>query len=200
MICRCDVLSFNMSKSQKKIVKKLNKFVNTGELNKNTNENDCSHDTYYHNAELLVARQPPKMSLDNVEDCIGDERIPSTSTAMETCKTRESIEVIKNESLANLREAQIDKRGKPSVKKGLGADPSKVPCKKAKFLRLERKQKKLEGKGLTLDKTKVINRAKDLENLLNEINVNSIHKLKVFSFQILYETIIITIINKCTGC
>lgn len=66
-----------------------------------------------------------------------------------------------------------------SFKKGIGADPSKVPCKKAKLLRMEHKQKKLQEKGVSAEKPKANNAGKDLEQLLKEISDNPLHKLKV---------------------
>lgn len=61
----------------------------------------------------------------------------------------------------------------------MGMDPNKPPCKKAKLLRLERKQQKLLEKGITLEKTTNANDAKSLEQFLNEIPSNSKHKLTV---------------------
>lgn len=67
---------------------------------------------------------------------------------------------------------------------GVGADPSKPPCKKAKLLRLERKSQKLLKKGEDVSATsnRPNNQQKSLNQFLEEIPTTSKHKLKVSLF------------------
>lgn len=66
-------------------------------------------------------------------------------------------------------------------KSGIGADPNKPPCKKARLLRLERKQEKLLKRGLSLETFNSKNEPKTLEEFLNQTNSNSKHKFRVSS-------------------
>lgn len=180
---RCDALNFHMSKSHKKIVKKFNKFVKTGEFNKNVIASDNNQDMLSQNEELFMAKPPPKFCLNDLQNCIENDRIPSTS-ATETKTVKSTNAILADVSVDSLKEHhQVEKREKSPIKKGLGADLSKVPCKKARFLRLERKQKKLAAKGINLDQQKIINQVKDLEGLFNEISDDSLHKFQVFQLK-----------------
>lgn len=69
--------------------------------------------------------------------------------------------------------------------RSLEADPSRIPCKKAKLLRIERKQNKLLAQGKTREEVEAIfrtnkqqNEAKSLEDLFDEIQ-NGTSRLKV---------------------
>lgn len=63
-------------------------------------------------------------------------------------------------------------------KKGQGPDPTKPPCKKAKLLRLERKQEKLLKRGMSLEKIEQP-QTKTLKQFLNDIPNDAKHKLTV---------------------
>lgn len=63
----------------------------------------------------------------------------------------------------------------------VGADPNKPPCKKAKVLRLEKKQQKMLQRGMNLETLAAKNTTKSLDDFLNEISENSKHKLKVLT-------------------
>lgn len=64
-------------------------------------------------------------------------------------------------------------------KKGDGADPTKPPCKKAKLLRLERKQEKLLKRGMSLEKLNTEPQTKTLKQFLEDIPKDAKHKLTV---------------------
>lgn len=171
-----------MSKSQKKIVKKFNKFINTGEINKNLPTNDNTDASESNSDELFMVKERPKKTGLQLESC--ENFIPSASTSTITNSSNVDKQTTKKPE-PNSRSVSSVLNDKPTTcKKGLGPDPLKVPCKKAKLLRLERKQKKLEEKGLALEIPKT-NISKDLEQLLNEITENSTHKIKV-SLSLIY--------------
>lgn len=67
-------------------------------------------------------------------------------------------------------------------KKGEGADPNRPPCKKAKLLRLERKQQKLLKRGMSLEKIDTAPQAKTLSQFLSDIPKDAKHKLTVSLF------------------
>lgn len=77
------------------------------------------------------------------------------------------------------RENTVTVKSSNNVRQGTGADPNKPPCKKAKLLRLEKKQQKLLQRGMSLEKLNVDPQQKTLEQFLNEISENSKHKLRV---------------------
>ena len=67
-----------------------------------------------------------------------------------------------------------------------GPDPMKPPCKKAKLLRKERREAKLQSKGLEIlneaSKSRLKNAEKSLEDFLNEpLPENAAHKLEVYN-------------------
>lgn len=87
---------------------------------------------------------------------------------------------------SNIKKNSSDNKGvrvlnKNNYSQGVGADPSKPPCKKAKLLRLERKSQKLLKKGEDISTTsnRPSNQQKSLNQFLEEIPTTSKHKLKV---------------------
>lgn len=85
---------------------------------------------------------------------------------------------IKNNSSDSKRDRMLNKN---NYNQGVGADPSKPPCKKAKLLRLERKSQKLLKKGEDISTTfnRPSDQQKSLNQFLEEIPTTSKHKLKV---------------------
>lgn len=61
---RCEALNFQLSKSQKKVIKKFNKYLKDGILNKNTTQQEHSGD----NISELVHHQVPQHVLDKLEN------------------------------------------------------------------------------------------------------------------------------------
>lgn len=69
-----------------------------------------------------------------------------------------------------------------TCKAGLGADPNRPLCKKAKLLRIEKKQQKMIQRGMSLGKLSTKNTAKSLDDFLNEVSENPKHQLKVSAY------------------
>ena len=132
----CDVLNFKPSKSEKKIIKRFNKFILDG--NREKMDIDCS------------LPGPSNINLN------------STTDSSEKSKTEMSVK---------------------KVNPGLGADLSKPKCKKAKLIRLEKKNEKLKRDGTNDEKSNVkmqqTNKEKSLEDLLDEMPENGVHKFHV---------------------
>ncbi|XP_042192675.1 arginyl-tRNA--protein transferase 1 isoform X1 [Callorhinchus milii] len=143
---RCHPLDYKLSKSGKKVLKKMTKFLSKGEIPKGDAEPMDSH----------------------CEDAgSGDLSVPCTSEVtvnIETPLKTVSLEEGKQESLDKVEtEPQSDAARKGELcqihppteakdsisspktvpKPGQGADPSKPPCRKAKEVRRERKLQKL---------------------------------------------------------
>lgn len=75
----------------------------------------------------------------------------------------------------------------PTCKAGLGADPNRPLCKKAKLLRIEKKQQKMLQCGMSLEKPCTNNPAKSLDDFLNEVSEKPKHQLKVSGYCSLKE-------------
>lgn len=88
---------------------------------------------------------------------------------------------IKNSSTDNKEVRMLNKN---QYNRGVGADPNKPPCKKAKLLRLERKSQKLlkKGEDISAISSRTSNQQKSLSQFLEEISTTSKHKLKVSLF------------------
>jgi arginine-tRNA-protein transferase len=81
---------------------------------------------------------------------------------------------------SEVRNAPAAKSSVETPKTGVGADPNKPPCKKAKVLRMERKKEKLLKRGMSLEKINVkSNEQKTVEEFLNDVSQDNQHKLKV---------------------
>ncbi|XP_968074.1 arginyl-tRNA--protein transferase 1 isoform X1 [Tribolium castaneum] len=160
---KCDALNFQLSKSQKKVIKKFNKFLKDGVLNKNTNPQECQD-----NISEFVHREVPTHVLDK-------EVVINSDLNCE--KDEQDSSQVAAPSVSQVQEAVPSTSSMP--KSGLGADPTKPPCKKAKILRLERKKEKLQKKGIVFEKKPATNEQKTLEEFLNDTAPDSKHKIKL---------------------
>lgn len=177
---KCDAINFKLSKTHKKILKRMNRFLKDGskssegdqggdrteQTGNGTNERDCSeggHEMFMTpNTDKTPATLCPMDQITEM-DCVDGP--------VQSCITNIS------ESPKHPRESKTQSDSKP------GPDPSKPLCKKAKELRLERKKAKLAEKGITLPSpvtTSVkANQEKTLEQFLAEEPLEPKHKLKV---------------------
>lgn len=87
-------------------------------------------------------------------------------------------------------------------KKGEGPDPNKPPSKKAKLLRMERKQEKLLKRGMSLEKLNTEPQTKTLGQFLNDIPKEVKHKLTVSDFItfLLYANKIVILLSRRDWC
>ncbi|XP_068755568.1 arginyl-tRNA--protein transferase 1-like isoform X2 [Montipora capricornis] len=150
---KCDAGAFNPSKSQKKVLKKMTKFLTVAESGQSSSQDkggvslESQDDGRTHFVEPLPGRVPSeshkirKTSTDKQqqENNFFDEsklevlQLPKVSPVPTFSKKRNSDQGdLKTES----------KKGKTPAP-GVGPDSSKPPCQKAKVLRLQRKRQKL---------------------------------------------------------
>lgn len=154
---KCDSSNFNMTKSQKKVMKRMNAFLKDGTKKKGTNS---SHRMIEESISENIDSKKPKedIKIENIE-------IESQSDELRTA----SVKNEKPESSKKSDEEVI------KVKKEL------KPMK-AKAMRIERLKQKLESKGLTLKdakQRKVKNAKKSIEDFLKDEPKNGKHKLEV---------------------
>ena len=130
---KCDATSFQMSKSQKTVMKKVNRYLE-----------------------------------------LGSTKLPETLSA-----SKQPTEVIEDSSVKPVK----------TVKPGVGQDPDKPPCRKAKEVRRERKMEKLKSQesqssaGATAKPPQKESTAqvlkKSVEDFLPDLAKNKAHKLEV---------------------
>uniref|UniRef100_A0A7N8Y6D1 Arginyl-tRNA--protein transferase 1 n=1 Tax=Mastacembelus armatus TaxID=205130 RepID=A0A7N8Y6D1_9TELE len=150
---RCHALKFQPSKSHKKILKKMSKFISKGELPKGQDH------------ELTVA------AITDVQKEVADNLPASSDTS--------------RKGPASVLDG---KTTDPAPKPGMGADPSRPPCRKAKDLRKERRLQKGQtrqhaGVSSTVSPNPPTptqnNQPKTLEDFINESLPDNCHCLEV---------------------
>ncbi|XP_027315862.3 arginyl-tRNA--protein transferase 1 isoform X5 [Anas platyrhynchos] len=152
---RCQALRFQTSKSHKKVLKKMLKFISKGDVSKVVSEEEPmdSHiedvvpsDFAYKSESQVSQTELTPLNEDHAEGVENDDK--------DKVETKEEVNVKKVES--GSLQIPVDKDaagpGEPShsskavhapPKPGKGADLSKPPCRKAKDIRKERKLQKL---------------------------------------------------------
>lgn len=177
---RCRSQVFKATKSQKKVLKRFNKFLlgqdKQNAYNVERKMSTCSNDsetiderfvesneTFLHNT-----KQHDNIDINNIKYIDSDEGHRGDSLKGDT-----SLPV----NMTN----QFENKGQHSKIKEVGADPTKAPCKKAKQIRLERRMKKLKEKGIDITSlnTKNKNKEKELEHFINELPDDVKHKLEI---------------------
>ncbi|KAI5642164.1 arginyl-tRNA--protein transferase 1 [Phthorimaea operculella] len=176
---RCRVQEFKASKSQKKVLKRFNRFLSgdttaSGDSDRKMSTSSSLGDLHGECGEGMgeqfveTTKQHQDIDVAGTVQCENDEvnlkgegegdpaGRPDSTTKMEVLT-------------ADLKQ-QVTEKQKES-KKVAGPDPSKGPCQKAKQLRKERKLEKLKEKGIdisTLNHTNK-NKEKQLEDFINEL-------------------------------
>ncbi|XP_077285005.1 arginyltransferase 1 isoform X3 [Arctopsyche grandis] len=144
---RCDAENIKLSKSQKKILNKFNKFLN---------------------------HEQPQDSIE--DDCANESPSKSQSNLPKLAKN----EMKKDTSSTDINEGNEESR--TGTKKGIGADPNRAPCKKAKLIRLEKKQAKIKSKDTAKVESGSIksqNYEKQFEDYLTELPEDIRNRLQI---------------------
>ncbi|XP_024916945.1 arginyl-tRNA--protein transferase 1 isoform X3 [Cynoglossus semilaevis] len=184
---RCHALKFQPSKSHKKVLKKMNKFISKGELP--TGENDEPMDSVCDNAG---PREPSKASQAEMKCAT------VTDIEQEVVECSSVTDVQKEETDATAAgtsgEAEVSVSGGRTTtsapKPGMGADPSRPLCRKAKDLRKERRFQKEQMRQQTNEVSFTVSAAssapcqnsqpKTLEDFISEsLPDNTSHSLEV---------------------
>ncbi|KNC32187.1 Arginyl-tRNA--protein transferase 1 [Lucilia cuprina] len=184
---KCDALEFKLSKSHKKVLKRMNRFLRDGKRDKNE--------------ELQTTNNTDKEAKDNDNEDVGDDaggggireevqgpNVPLKDINLELfAKANGEHNNVKD----NYKEKEIsqakdikdktetNEESSSGSKKSLeGVNP---PCKKAKQMRLERKLAKNAAKGLATDLPLKTPRDKEktLKDLINDNKPDDKHKLKI---------------------
>ncbi|XP_071605725.1 arginyl-tRNA--protein transferase 1 isoform X4 [Heliangelus exortis] len=161
---RCQALHFQTSKSQKKVLKKMLKFLSKGDLSKAASEEEPmdSHiedavvcDFAYKSESCVSQSELTPLSVDHTE------RVENEDKDSKEIKEEVKEQEVESESRQICADRDTPVPGESShsskivralPKPGKGADQSKPPCRKAKDIRKERKlQKLLQKQPCTLE-------------------------------------------------
>ncbi|KAB5582004.1 hypothetical protein PHYPO_G00182180 [Pangasianodon hypophthalmus] len=137
---RCHALNFHPSKTHKKILKKMTKFLSKGEVPAGQRDADCDGermDSMFEEGGEVPPVDPVKIQHSQVERPI----IPSRPEKDNDSKPSTS-ETPREETVSSA----AGKSPRLMPKPGVGADPSKPPCRKAKDIRKERRLQKEQQK------------------------------------------------------
>ncbi|XP_051503846.1 arginyl-tRNA--protein transferase 1-like isoform X4 [Myxocyprinus asiaticus] len=134
---RCHALNFHPSKTHKKTLKRMNKFLSTGEMP--VEQNDGGQGEPMDSVHEEGVRPPPQdpLKIDHT-----DEEDIATSPDTEA-DTRSTTSTTPREDAAPVPE---DKTSNVAPKPGKGADPNRPLCRKAKDIRKERRLQKEQQK------------------------------------------------------
>eukprot|EP00076_Gallus_gallus_P022711 XP_015144166.1 arginyl-tRNA--protein transferase 1 isoform X1 [Gallus gallus] len=161
---RCQALRFQTSKSHKKVLKKMLKFISKGDISKAVSEEepmdshieDAVSCSFVHRSESHVSEAELTPLNEDHADVVENED-------EDKGETKEEVNVKKAElgslQICGDKDAAVPGEPSPSTKTvhappkpGKGADLSKPPCRKAKDIRKERKlQKLLQNQRCTLE-------------------------------------------------
>ncbi|XP_035740076.1 arginyl-tRNA--protein transferase 1-like isoform X3 [Vespa mandarinia] len=180
---KCEALNFKISKSQKKILKRMTKFLRN-ELKKDeimdTNDErqditDINFEQIPNKHAILAQKNISKLnvsSIDNEPNEILNPKVLNYSKNF--CNLKNELHSDSSASIQNPEENISVALETSTIQEGNNS--SSIPCKKAKFLRIERKQKKLLAQGKSLKEietafkeSKQQNYVKTLEELFDEI-------------------------------
>lgn len=103
---RCDAVNFLLSKSQKKVIKKFNKFLRDGELNSKDNSSE-SHIIEESESCIIVPREMPKINLDTVKSDIS-ECMDINTVSLEGASN--SVNCEKSEEISHKKDEKIQEK------------------------------------------------------------------------------------------
>ncbi|CAK9828360.1 Arginyl-tRNA--protein transferase 1 [Anthophora retusa] len=185
---RCEALQFKISKSQKKVLKRMAKFL------RNELQEDDKMDTHegdYHESigiEKMSGHRNHVLKADeNISDMkvkfIDDEvnaRLQPNTTEKGMKSSDSDIKQTSSESIPVVSSHSDNSHGTSQSLQSVEMNPVQKPCIKAKLLRKQRKQNKLLAQGKPQEeidamfkKNKQENHAKSLEELFDEIYENN---------------------------
>ncbi|XP_031244382.1 arginyl-tRNA--protein transferase 1 isoform X2 [Mastomys coucha] len=197
---RCHPLQFQPSKSHKKVLKKMLKFLAKGEISKGNCEDEPMDSTMEDAVDgdfALMNKLDIKCDLKTLSSDLKGSIESEEKEKEKTLKKEESKELIHPQAIEEkLASGEPSQSIKVHIgpKPGKGADLSKPPCRKAKEMRKERKRLKLmqqnsagafegfqaQGQPVCLLPKAKSNQPKSLEDLIFEsLPENSSHKLEV---------------------
>ncbi|PNF20433.1 Arginyl-tRNA--protein transferase 1 [Cryptotermes secundus] len=206
---RCAALDFKISKSQKKVIKRLNRFLSHGDT-KAGDDSKSAGESFstleysdfsgvmdipdLHQKVLRAEKNFENTKIVSVDPSLS-RRLENRHDGEETTWAREE-DCCKMDSLtgdtvmvpAAPMEGAVAGEVRKTCRPGVGPDANRPPCKKAKLVRLERKRQKILNQGYNQEAADAMlkqrgpqqQEGKSLENLLNEqLPANPAHRLEL---------------------
>ncbi|XP_065152234.1 arginyl-tRNA--protein transferase 1 isoform X5 [Paramisgurnus dabryanus] len=175
---RCHALNFHPSKTHKKTLKRMNKFLSKGEMPEEQHDGDNEGepmDSVHEEGIRPPPQDPLKIDHTDVND-ITSNPDPDTKSASPSTLRKDSTPT------------PSEKPSHVAPKSGKGADPNRPPCRKAKDIRKERRlqkeqQKQSEGASTSLNPAPMESTStqpKSLEEFISEsLPTDPLHRLEV---------------------
>ncbi|CAH2043609.1 unnamed protein product, partial [Iphiclides podalirius] len=177
---RCRALEYKASKSQKKILKRVNKFLlgetqqceNDGDRKMTMSSGQVSDNSEEGNEQFVEPKRDPQNI--NIQDVAVSQEDPSSISIVKRDVKGTSL----NRSIYNAVPASSNVA---PPQKDMGMDITKAPCKKAKLLRHEKRLQKLKEKGVDISVLINTNKnnEKQIEDIINELPEIVKHKLEI---------------------
>ncbi|KAK9301253.1 hypothetical protein QLX08_006330 [Tetragonisca angustula] len=191
---KCEALQFKISKSQKKILKRMTKFLRNelhcddtmdtyeGDYRDNTDIEELpTHSKHFLNADKDISGTDVKF----IDDEINARLHPSVSDKKKK-KYDTEIKKSNSESIPIPSSHNNDSHGTSQSLQSIEMNPTRAPCMKAKLLRKQRKQHKLMIQGKTQEEIETIfkenkqeNQAKSIEQLFDEMYKGNNRRLEL---------------------
>ncbi|KAK9301252.1 hypothetical protein QLX08_006330 [Tetragonisca angustula] len=191
---KCEALQFKISKSQKKILKRMTKFLRNelhcddtmdtyeGDYRDNTDIEELpTHSKHFLNADKDISGTDVKF----IDDEINARLHPSVSDKKKK-KYDTEIKKSNSESIPIPSSHNNDSHGTSQSLQSIEMNPTRAPCMKAKLLRKQRKQHKLMIQGKTQEEIETIfkenkqeNQAKSIEQLFDEMYKGNNRRLEM---------------------
>ncbi|XP_074502757.1 arginyl-tRNA--protein transferase 1 isoform X2 [Sebastes fasciatus] len=166
---RCHATKFQPSKSHKKIMKKVSKFMSKGELPKGQDDGEPMDSV----CDEAGPREPSKVKCATITDI--QKELPECPAITEAQKEVADVAPTDSETSRKDPASVADERTIATAPKpGMGADPGRPPCRKAKDLRKERRLQKeqirqhADGVSPTPPTPAQTKQPKPLEDFINE--------------------------------
>ncbi|XP_022208061.2 arginyl-tRNA--protein transferase 1 isoform X2 [Nilaparvata lugens] len=197
---KCSLPDFSTTKSQKKLLKRVHKFLcdGTSKFNKHDSDSsDMESEPAFNNvndipdlkekAEKAAANADKAVVKKSLYDMEGDGDNNAGNSGIDEKMSNETKPCDDNtdKEVSIQQNSPVTTESEKIVKQGQGADTDKPSCKKAKFLRLERKKQKLSKQGMSAEdiesslKKKDTNSGKTIEEFINApVPENPAHRLE----------------------
>ncbi|XP_010773045.1 arginyl-tRNA--protein transferase 1 [Notothenia coriiceps] len=187
---RCHATKFQPSKSHKKVLKKISKFISKGEMPKDQDNGEPMDAV----CDQAGPREPSKACHSDVKcAAIKDiqKELPEcpaiTEGQKEVVDAAPAAPAVSETSRKDRASVSDDRKTATATKPGIGADPARPPCRKAKDLRKERRLQKNQIRQNVDGVPSIVSpppptaaQTKPLEDFINEsLPDNSSHCLEV---------------------
>ncbi|XP_058241775.1 arginyl-tRNA--protein transferase 1 isoform X4 [Hemibagrus wyckioides] len=183
---RCHALNFRPSKTHKKILKKMTKFLSKGEKPAG---DDAGCDGEQMDSMIEEGAEVPLVEPVNIMHSQVERPIIPSSPEKDSDSKPSTSETSREETVS----PSAGKNPRLTPKPGVGADPSKPPCRKAKDIRKERRlqkeqQKQQDGGGTATNPkpppaTPASGQPKPLEEFINDsVPDDPLHRLEFKRF------------------